>query len=186
MAFGCTITPAAQNVQDRRYQVSVKGGEPIPLSDTFKGMFPVDISRDHSEFLLAQQLDEAPNGPYPIWSAGILSGQLRRVGNIAGMFAGWSPDGQSIAYTKGQEVHLARSDGEELRTLARVKGLAGYVGWSPDGRRIRFGEGDGTLSLLWEVFADGSGPLRCCRQVKIRTYAELRQRVIQEPGAAGT
>jgi hypothetical protein len=36
------------------FQVSTKGGEPVPMPQ-LTGMFPLDISTDHSELLLGQR-----------------------------------------------------------------------------------------------------------------------------------
>ena len=54
------------------------------------------------------------------------------------------------------ELHLARSDGTEVRKLATFAGYPFFVRWSPYGCRLRLsvsGTGD-TAASLWEVSAD--------------------------------
>jgi Tol biopolymer transport system component len=49
----------------------------------------------------------------------------------------WSPDGQQLVYARDMELHLARSDGTEVRKLATFAGYPFLVRWSPDGQRLR-------------------------------------------------
>jgi serine/threonine protein kinase/Tol biopolymer transport system component len=119
-----------------------------------------------------------------LWAAPLLGGSPRRLGNLmathlnSGLETGfgqpvprrlgipvlhqsaatWSPDGQRLVYARGNELHLAGSDGTELRKLASVAGTPFFVRWSPDGRKLRFsvsssGTND-TASALWEVSVD--------------------------------
>ena len=70
--------------------------------------------------------------------------------------ATWFPDGQQLVYAQDMELHLARSDGTEIRKLATFNGYPFFVRWSPDGRRLRLSvsnPGD-TAASLWEVSVD--------------------------------
>ena len=119
-----------------------------------------------------------------LWAAPLLGGSPRRLGNLMATHQGsgletgfglpvprrlgipvlhqsavtWSPDGQRLVYASGKELHLARSDGTEIRKLASVAGIPFFVRWSPDGRNLRFSvSGSGTndtASALWEVSVD--------------------------------
>ena len=52
--------------------------------------------------------------------------------------AAWSPDGQQLIYAFNKELHIARSDGTELRKLATLPESSGRLRWSPDGSKVRF------------------------------------------------
>jgi Tol biopolymer transport system component len=87
----------------------------------------------------------------------------------------WSPDGQKIAYCKGQDLLVANNNGSESRKLVSLPGRAYWPRYSPDGSRLSFTVGDpkSNTSSLWEVAADGTNlrpllpgwnnpPAECC------------------------
>jgi Tol biopolymer transport system component/DNA-binding winged helix-turn-helix (wHTH) protein len=121
-------------------QTSASGGEtvPIPTSSlvdaSFLNLF--DISADGSELLLATFPGTLYEGP--LWTFPVLGGSPRRIGNLEVHSAAWSPDGQRIAYSKGNEIFLAMSDGSEPRRLLMAAGRAGDLRWSPEGTILRF------------------------------------------------
>jgi serine/threonine protein kinase/Tol biopolymer transport system component len=161
-------------------EILLKGGEPVPLSVPLSGFSWVDdISPDRTEFLMSRL---TRNG-VELWAAPLLGGSPRRLGNLMATLGGdlangfgqpvprrlgkaflhqsaatWSPDGQRLVYYSGNELHLAGSDGTELRKLASIAGTPFFVRWSPDGRKLRFSvSGSGTndtASTLWEVSVD--------------------------------
>jgi len=140
------------------FQVSVHGGEPVPMPGSMAGMMPLDISPDGSE-LLAAQLTGVPymDHPFPIWVVPVLGNGSRRLGDLRAQSARWSPDGGQIAYAAGREIRIARRDGTDLRKLVSVDGEAQQLVWSRDGKRIRFAVTLANSSSLWEVAADGTG-----------------------------
>jgi Tol biopolymer transport system component len=93
-----------------------------------------------------------------------LGGSPRRIGDLVGETASWSPDGKLLAYTNLGDLFLAKADGMDSRKLLSVKGDIRNVSWSPDGRTLRFDSSEtaGTLGqqLEWEVAVDGTGPHR--------------------------
>lgn len=136
--------------EDKFFQVSTQGGEPVPMSQ-LDGMDPVDISGDHSELLLWKGKDNTH------WVASVLGNAPRPLGDLDGGDARWSPNGDQIASAKLHEIRIAHSDGSALHTLVKMESPAFGPRWSPDGRTIRFSlfTADGTF--LWEVGADGAG-----------------------------
>lgn len=64
----------------------------------------------------------------------------------------WAPDGRRLAIEREEAIVLLRSDGTELRALARGTEPA----WSPGGKRIAFSSGGD----LFVVAASGGRPMR--------------------------
>ncbi|MBV8812775.1 MAG: PD40 domain-containing protein [Acidobacteriaceae bacterium] len=123
-------------------------------------MIVQDISPDKTELLLLKRgsgvsLDTRPS---PLWVVPVLGGAPRRLGELVeSAGAAWAPDGQELIYIKGQELHVAKSDGTEVRRLGVVNGMPSGPRWSPDGSRIRFDVGDASQSVsIWEVSRDGT------------------------------
>jgi Tol biopolymer transport system component len=138
------------------YQVSVKGGESVALSVPMKDAITVDISPDRTELLLCRH----PSffAPCELWAAPLLGGPARRLGDLAAQnaAAAWSPDGRQIVYARHGELHIARSDGTEVRKLATLTGAPFFLRWSPDGSRVRLSIMAGGKTSLWEARVDGN------------------------------
>lgn len=140
-------------------QTSVAGGEtfPIPtsLEDTgFANVF--DISPDGSVLLMNTAHGTALDGP--LWSVPVLGGSPRRLGSLEGHTGAWSPDGKRIAYSNGNEILLAKSDGSEPRRILTTEGTANDIRWSPDGSILRFTLSDPKTNnrSIWQASTDGS------------------------------
>jgi Tol biopolymer transport system component/DNA-binding winged helix-turn-helix (wHTH) protein len=141
-------------------QVSVKGGPvstlaALPsLGPTNSAYAPNDYSPVRSELLITAGFTESP-----LWALNVPGGSARRrLGDFVVEDAAWSPDGQSIIYSKINELDVAKADGSDSRRLAAVRGDPAYMRWSPDGKRLRFtlSSSDNVRSSLWEIAADGS------------------------------
>jgi Tol biopolymer transport system component len=173
------------NLAGEPRQVSVKGGESVTLALPMQNAWLADISPDRSEFLM-YRFHEGDHFRYELWRAPLLGGSPRRLGSLvlttqfglangtgsptprrmgaAGpqlyflheSAAAWSPDGQQLVYIQDVELHLARSDGSEVRKLATFAGQPFFVRWSPDGHRLRLSVSDAgdTAASLWEVSVD--------------------------------
>lgn len=140
------------------YQVSISGGGTAPISEPFAGLTAdlTGISPSGSELLV--QTSEGSQGEGPIWVVPTLAGSRHRLGSIVSSDATWSPDGQTLAFAKGGNLNLARSDGTGAHTILTVIGTPYWVRWSPDGNKLRFTVADaktGSLSL-WEARVDGT------------------------------
>lgn len=64
----------------------------------------------------------------------------------------WSPDGQRIAFLKGDDIHVVDRNGSNLTKLGKASSLPA---WSPDGSAIAF-LGGGDQYSLFVVKPDGS------------------------------
>jgi Tol biopolymer transport system component/DNA-binding winged helix-turn-helix (wHTH) protein len=164
-----TETPSTNAVL---VQSSVAGGETSSVPTPFGSIEVSDISPDHSRLLVS---DLFTGNEMPFWSLPIAGGAPQRLGDIAGHFATWSPDGRRLAFSKGFEIYLANSDGNNIRKLATVPGLAESMRFSPDGTRLRFTLEDtgSNAESIWEIRTDGSNlhplfpgwhtpPWECC------------------------
>jgi Tol biopolymer transport system component len=155
-------------------QVSVGGGDTVPVSTPFPNPGILDISPNGSDLLFISFTGSEV--VYPLWDFPLLGGAPRRITNLLVTDATWSPDGHGIAYLVGADVFTARPDGTDAKRLADLEsGTAAFPRWSPDGRTLRFTVYDSrNLSMsLWEVEANGSNlrpvlpgwndpPSECC------------------------
>jgi len=139
-------------------QVSTTGGDTGILPTAFGNILIYDISFDHSELLARDQIGTELEDPY--WIVPLPVGPRRRLGDVIGHSAAWSPDGQQLIYANGSDLYIANHDGTTPQKLASLPGRATYLTFSPDGRRIRFTLGVAFYgnTSLWEVRADGTGP----------------------------
>jgi serine/threonine protein kinase/Tol biopolymer transport system component len=140
-------------------QTSVNGGETVPvptsLEDTgFSNVF--DIAPDGPALLMNTARGTVLDGP--LWTVPVLGGTPRRLGNLEGHAGAWSPDRKRIAYSKGNEIFLAKSDGSEPARLLKTDGTANDLRWSPDGSTLRFTLNDPRTNdrSIWQASADGS------------------------------
>jgi len=140
-------------------QTSVNGSEIFPiatsLEDTgFANLF--DISLDGSTLLMNTARGTSLDGQ--LWAVPVLGGTARRLGNLEGHAGAWSPDRNTIAYAKGNEIFLAKSDASEPHRLLTTSGTPNDLRWSPDGSILRFTLSDPQTNLrsIWQASADGS------------------------------
>jgi len=141
-------------------QVSARGGDVAHISTPFGCFSTLAMSPDKTELIVTGTFLRNE----PLWLLSLVSGQSRRVGDLSGHKAAWSPDGQSIVYATGRtldqaanEVYVAKKDGRESRRLARIEhGVISSLTWSPDGRVIRMGIWQEDSVHIWEMFSDGS------------------------------
>ena len=122
-------------------QVSASGGETSPVSTALDQNIELgDITPNHSALLL--QTFDAAELEMPLWILPALGGAPRRLGAVRGRDAAWSPNGQMIAYAKGNELYVCNSDGTETRKLVAASGQVRWPRWSPRGGALRFTVGD--------------------------------------------
>ena len=140
----------------RPAEVSVSGGDPVPIPVPFSGWTLHSVSPDGAELL-------ATDRPGNLWSLPTLGGSPLHLANTVVLdnlrtIAAWSPDGKSLVYCNGHDLFLARSNGTEARKLVSVKGLPYAPQFSPDETKLRFSVEEATTGArsLWEVSAQGT------------------------------
>jgi len=136
-------------------QVGVGGGETSSIPVPIESMTLNDISPDHTQ-LLAGKLIPTGTQDAPLWSVPLPAGSPRQLG-VQARSGAWSPDGQSLVYSTGSDLYLAKADGSSPRHLATFKGSPFFPRFSPDSSRIRFTLAAENSSSLWEIRVDGSG-----------------------------
>jgi Tol biopolymer transport system component/DNA-binding winged helix-turn-helix (wHTH) protein len=104
------------------------------------------ISPDGQQILVATGRQFTRLEGFPLWTFRPSGLAGRRLGELVGNDADWSPDGRRIAYATYNQVWTADASGMRKRKVAEKEGLASYPRWSPDGQRIRF------TSLAWETY----------------------------------
>jgi len=136
-------------------QVSVSGGDTVPISTPLGIPTLGDLSLRRSEILL---FDGGFTFDVPIWIMPLPGGAAHRIGDIVGHDASWFPDGQHILFGNGSDIYTANLDGSGSRKLLTVDGIPWMFRWSPDGRVFRFTVQDSktNTSSLWEAAADGT------------------------------
>jgi Tol biopolymer transport system component/DNA-binding winged helix-turn-helix (wHTH) protein len=139
-------------------QASASGGETSPVPSPFEQNIELtDIASNRSDLLL--QTFVAGESEMPIWVLPALGGVHRRLGDVVGRDAAWSPNGQRIAYAKGHELYLCNADGTETRKLVAASGQVRWPRWSPRGSILRFTVGNpGGWTSIEEISADGGRP----------------------------
>jgi len=140
-------------------QISVSGGESVPVSLGLQNAFPNDISPKGSELLVGSA---NPENYYKslLWIVPLPGGSPRRVADITGQDGTWSPDGMTIIYANESDLYSIKIDGSEKRKLLTVAGRVWWPRISPLGDRVRFTVYDpqkGSNSL-WEASIDGTKP----------------------------
>lgn len=137
-------------------QVSITGGETVPVPMPFQNVYTLDVSPTGSELLVGSTVGTETE--YPLWVLPALGGSPHRLGDVVAHAGAWSPDGKEIVYANGAELYLAKSDGTESRKLATVGGSPDQIRWSPKGGLLRFTvrEPKSNSTSLWEVKPDGT------------------------------
>jgi eukaryotic-like serine/threonine-protein kinase len=156
LSEGSRVIYASGVNHDEAYQVSINGGEIVPVPLRIKAAI-LDLSPDGTELLLGRTIpNETRTSLAELWAQPLLGGAPRRLGNILVQdgAAAWSPDGRQLIYAINHELHIARSDGTEIRKLATAPESPTFLRWSPDASRVRFSlpENKGRYRFsLWEV-----------------------------------
>ncbi len=138
-------------------QASASGGDTSSVATTLEQNVELgDISPNRSDLLL--QTFVAGESEMPLWILP-LGGVPRRVGDVLGRDATWSPNGLKIAYAKGHELYVCKADGTEIQKLVTARGHVRWPRWSPAGSVLRFTVFEPTeLTSIEEVSVVGGRP----------------------------
>ena len=142
-------------------QVSVKGGEAVPLPGPLKQPAVLDLSRDGTELLLADVAPEKEEGrgQCSLWLQPVAGGSPRRVGTVTAVDARFGGDGTSIIYGDGNDVYSVNTDGSSPRKLLTAAYTPFAFRFSPDAQIFRFTQLNGQVDTMdiMEAGANGTG-----------------------------
>jgi hypothetical protein len=150
-------------------QVSVKGGDTAPLIVPLKQPVVLDLSRDGTDLLLAND-DEEMNLMYQthsLWLQPVAGGSPRRVGTVLAVSTGFGASaafgvgGGSVVYAEKHDIYSAALDGSSPhKVLTTANDLSGPFAFrfSPDARTLRFSQYDPETdsTTIMEAVADGT------------------------------
>jgi len=141
----------------RLMQVPISGGESQTFLSGFENGIIVDLAPDRSEFLVKQIPTTSP-WERELWLLPFVGGSLRRLSNLSGDDAIFSPDGRKIVFTKIDGIYVCDRNGGNARKLVSLPSISWGLAWSPDGKVLRFTLEDTKKSdvSLWEISRDGS------------------------------
>jgi TolB protein len=98
---------------------------------------------------------------YEMPSSAFASGSVRRLTTTGtAWFPAFSPDGSTLAFHVGRDVHVMPAAGGPLRRLTTDPANGMYPTWSPDGSSIAFMSWRGGRTELFTMNADGSNQTR--------------------------
>jgi Tol biopolymer transport system component len=137
-------------------QVPITGGEAVPLSVPLKQPRMLDLSRDGTELLIANDDGYESSS---LWVQSVVGGSPRRIGMVAITDAQFGGDGRSIIYGSGHDVFSVNRDGASSRKLLTADSVPFAFRFSPDGQTFRFTEFDyrADSMTIKEASADGTG-----------------------------
>ena len=113
-------------------EVSTSGGETALVPTPFSNVALWDIAPDRSQLLVSSFSGLEPE--LSLWTLPLPAGTPRRLGEVVGHEASWSPDQQHIVYARGTNLYLANSDGTGARKLTTVSGLLFWPAGRQTGR----------------------------------------------------
>ena len=136
-------------------QVPVTGGDATPLSTPLKQPRVLDLSRDGTELLIAN--DDGFDSS-SLWVQPVVGGSPRRIVTVPITDAKFGRDGKSIIYGTDHDVYSVNRDGSSGRKLLTAKAVPFGFRFSPDGRTFRFTELDQRLDsmTIMQAAADGT------------------------------
>jgi serine/threonine protein kinase/Tol biopolymer transport system component len=139
------------------WQVTVEGGESVPVPSPFPLYRVSAISPERQEFLAIAPPVKGYSAA--IWGLAATGGQVRRIGNLFAADVAWSAKGDEILYTLRNAIYRAKTDGSGSRLLVSAPAQPFWLQQSPDGATIRFSTYDMRVrtSRLWQVNSDGGG-----------------------------
>jgi len=145
------VLPGPRNIVA---QVSIHGGEAVPIALQLRQPMVLDASEDGTELLIA---NEEGNG-FSLWVQPMAGGSPRRVGTALAHDAGFGPGAASVIYGSKKDVYSTNRDGSSSRKLLTAGHVAFAFQYSPDARVFRFSIFDLQIDdmAIMESTADGS------------------------------
>ena len=166
---------AEQDGELRLMQTSIRGGSAEALSTPFDNTIILDISSDHSQFLIGQWARTGEAMPVWVWPSH--GGAPHRLGDVSAQEAAWSPVAPLIAFARDYKLFTVKADGTDLREMGSFSSAPRSLVWSPDAKELRFTQTDLTKGTdeIWEISAD-------TRQLR-RLFTHVSKEIHEASGA---
>jgi serine/threonine protein kinase/Tol biopolymer transport system component len=145
-----------ENVSNRYIvaQVSVTGGDTVPMPIPLPNVDLDTISPDRSELLVSSFTGS--EAIQPMWIVPALGGSPRRFVERPGSDGTWMPNGNRLLCRANELIEVS-SNGEEKKLASLSTDYYIYwPRWSPDGKVLRFTTNSPSGDKMWEMSADGS------------------------------
>ncbi len=136
---------------------SIHGGSVEKIASPFENTTIFDLSPDRTQLLIGPFKHEDDEMPVWIWPAH--GGVPHRLGDVVASEATWSPTGNLIAFTKGNQLFTVQRDGSDTKLLNKFSAYPHSLVWSANGTKLRFTltNLDRATDDMWEIGSDGSG-----------------------------
>ncbi|HXY10626.1 MAG TPA: protein kinase [Terriglobales bacterium] len=142
---------------DGRYivgQVSVAGGDTVPMPMPFPNVALDNISPDKSELVVGSF--SGSETLQPIWAVPVLGGSPRRLIEQLGADAVWKSNGDRLLAQNNQLLEISSSGDQRKLASLPSNFFVYWLRWSPDGKVLRFMANTPIGDSIWEMNPDGS------------------------------
>jgi eukaryotic-like serine/threonine-protein kinase len=135
-------------------EVSVSGGDTVPIATSFPNAALDNISQDRSELVVGVftglEIDQ------PLFAIPTLGGSPRRLTSVPGQDVTWTPKGELLV-SHGNELSLVAADGSTHPWLKfpHEVNSAYWLRWSPDQKILRFTLTESDRNTIAEAPASG-------------------------------
>jgi DNA-binding winged helix-turn-helix (wHTH) protein/Tol biopolymer transport system component len=116
------------------------------------GQGTLNVSAD-GKALLWQTPFSAPVVESQLWRLPISGEAPRALSKAIGHDGAWSRNGKTLVYAHGTTLYLADGNGDHVRQIADLPGIARHFSWSPDDRLMRFDllDKNSVSKTLWQI-----------------------------------
>ena len=135
-------------------QVPVTGGDATPLSTPLKQPRVLDLSREGTELLIAN--DDGYDSS-SLWVQPVVGGSQRRIVTVPITDAKFGRDGKIIIYGSDHDVYSVNRDGSSGRKVLTTNAVPFGFRFSQDGQTFRFTEYDHRVDSMAIMEAAGDG-----------------------------
>jgi Tol biopolymer transport system component len=142
---------------DGRYivgQVSVAGGDTVPMAMPFPNVALSNISSDKSELVVGSF--SSAETLQTIWAVPALGGSPRRLVEQLGSDAVWMPNGDRLLARNNELLEISSSGDQRRLASLPIGYFVFWLRWSPDGKVLRFTVDTPIGDSIWEMAPDGS------------------------------
>lgn len=135
-------------------QVSVTGGDTVPMPIPLPNVGLDTISPDRSELLVSSFT--GAEAIQPIWIVPALGGSPRRFVDRPGSDGNWTPNGNRLLCLGNELMEVSGSGEEKKLASLSTDHYIYWPRWSPDGKILRFTTNSPTGDKLWEMDSGGT------------------------------